>query len=137
MSDLTSFGRLSGEALRALFAARGDLARLGGDVLLPEHLLLALLRPQAGSAYQALQRLGAPLEAIRAEVEEGVRRPASPHDPGDLPLSPAVLAVLEDAHAGQGQITSRDLLASLVAAGGAAGEALRSRGLTAQAIREI
>jgi ATP-dependent Clp protease ATP-binding subunit ClpC len=134
--ELTSFGRLSGEALRALFAARGELARLGGDALLPEHLLLALLRPQSGSAHQALLRLGASVEAIRADLESRVPRSQATSDPGDLPLSPAVLALLENAQAGQGQITSRELLASLVAAGSGLGaEALRAHGLTAEAIR--
>jgi ATP-dependent Clp protease ATP-binding subunit ClpC len=134
--ELTSFGRLSGEALRTLFAARGELARLGGDALAPEHLLLALLRPQSGSAHQALERLGVPVEAIRADVESRVPRSQATADAGDLPLSPDVLALLEDAHAGQGQITSRELLASLVAAGSGPGaEVLRAHGLTAEAIR--
>ena len=133
--ELTSFGRLSGEALRTLFAARGELARLGGDALLPEHLLLALLHPQSGSAHEALQRLGVSVEAIRADVESRVPRSQATSDPGDLPLSPAVLSLLENAQ-GQGQITSRELLASLVAAGpGPGAEVLRASGLTAEAIR--
>jgi ATP-dependent Clp protease ATP-binding subunit ClpC len=134
--DVTSFGRYSREAMKLLFAARSELARLGGDALLPEHVLLAMLKPEAGSAHAVLQALKCPFETLRAEIEDRVRVPDKSPDPSDLPLSPGMVAVLEHAHAGPAQIGSRELLLSLVSEGtNAAATALQRHGITPETVK--
>src|SRR5512134_3125893 len=93
--DLTSFGRYTREALRTLFAARRELERLGGESVQPEHLLLALLDPDAGSVAALLQSLDVPCQSVRDELEARLVRPGQIADQTDLPLSPEMRSVLD------------------------------------------
>ena len=133
--QLTSFGRYSREAMKLLFAARGELARLGGDALRPEHIVLAMLKPEAGSAFDVLTTLGCPLDALRKDLEDGVRTAEMSADPSDLPLGPEMIAVLEHAHSTTGQIGSRELLASVLSEGhSTAARLLQAHGIDAAAV---
>jgi ATP-dependent Clp protease ATP-binding subunit ClpC len=135
VGDVTSFGRYSREAMKLLFAARAELARLGGDALLPEHVLLAMLKPEAGSAHIVLRALNCPMDDLRSRIEGTVKVENKSVDPSDLPLSPGMVAVLEHAHAGPTQIGSRELLLSLVSEGrSAAAVLLRDHGITPEAV---
>jgi ATP-dependent Clp protease ATP-binding subunit ClpC len=135
VGDVTSFGRYSREAMKLLFAARAELARLGGDALLPEHVLLAMLKPEAGTAHAVLRTLNCPMDDLRSTIEGEVKVDNRSVDPSDLPLSPAMVAVLEHAHAGPTQIGSRELLLSLVSEGSSgAALLLRAHGITPEAV---
>jgi ATP-dependent Clp protease ATP-binding subunit ClpA len=134
-AQLTSFGRYSREAMKLLFAARAELGRLGGDALLPEHLVLAMLKPEAGGAFEALKAVGCPMDVVRAQIEARVPRGGATPDPGDLPLGPAMIAVLEHAHSATGQIGSRELLLSVLVEGhSTAADVLQANGVSAAAL---
>ena len=136
--EFSSFGRYTTEALRVLFEARHELARLGGEAVLPEHILLAALQPSAGSSYAALTRLAVPLDALRATLETRVRT-ESPRaiDPAEVPLSDGAKAVLDRAlEAAPGQIGSQHLLAGLLLEGTSSAAALlREHGATLDHLR--
>jgi ATP-dependent Clp protease ATP-binding subunit ClpA len=136
--EFSSFGRYSTEALRVLFAARHELARLGGAAVLPEHILLAALEPNAGSSLAALTALGLPIDALREELEGRLRTSSvSTLDPSEVPLSEGAKAVLDKAlEAAPGQIASKHLLAGLLEEGkSAAAELLRAHGVALEHIR--
>ena len=136
--EFSSFGRYTTEALRVLFEARHELARLGGEAVLPEHILLAALQPSAGSSFAALTRLGIRLDTLRETLENRVRT-ASPRpvDPAEIPLSDEAKTVLDKALlAAPGQIGSQHLLAGLLLEGTSAAAALlRDSGATIDQLR--
>ena len=136
--EFSSFGRYTTEALRVLFEARHELTRLGGDAVLPEHILLAALQPSGGSSFAALTRLGIPLDELRATLEDRVRT-SSPRavDPAEVPLSEEAKAVLDKAlEATPGQIGSQHLLAGLLLEGTSSAAALlREHGATLEHLR--
>jgi ATP-dependent Clp protease ATP-binding subunit ClpA len=137
LPEFSSFGRYSTEALRVLFRARRELKRLGGEALEPEHLLLTLMQPEGGAAYDALRSLNFPFDAVRQRLEDRLRQPGEVARDDDLPLSPRLKTVLDRAVAGATayQIGSRDLLASLtIDASGEAAAILREEGVTPAAI---
>ncbi len=126
--EFSSFGRYSTEALRVIFAARHHLARLGGEALLPEHILLALIEPASGSAFAALHSAGVPLNELRQEIEQAVKGPPVKGEVSDLPLSDGAKAVLEKSlEATPGQIASQHLIGGLLLEGQSAAAALLRR----------
>lgn len=94
---------VSGHARRAVRHGREEAAQLGHREVGTEHLLLGLLRDDAGSALRALRSLGVTLEEARNAVERiranetpsvavsAVARTVS----GATPISPRARAVLE------------------------------------------
>jgi ATP-dependent Clp protease ATP-binding subunit ClpA len=132
--EFSSFGRYSTEALRVLFAARHSLARLGGEALLPEHILLALLEPASGSAFAALHEIGVPIESVRKELEGRLQGLPAVTQVGDVPLSEGAKAVLENALAVTAdQIGSQHLVSGLLLEGKSEAAALlRAHGVTVE-----
>ncbi len=130
---LTSFGQWSGEALRVLFGARHELARVGGQEVTPEHLLLALLAPTAGSARAALDGRGVPVLTLRQTLEDALGTQPQRTDVENAPLAPDTKAILDRAQAGEGsKVGSRAILAALIAHGStAAARFLREHGVDA------
>jgi ATP-dependent Clp protease ATP-binding subunit ClpA len=125
-SQMTSFGRYSGEAMRVLFEARRQLGRFGGTHVTPEHILLAMLTPEAGAAFKRLHTVGLPIEDTRARMENGVRSEARHVQPEDAQLADATHVLLDRALAATaGKVGSDDLLFALCDAPGLAGDALR------------
>ena len=68
------FDRLTIKSQEAVQAAQDFASRAGSPDVDVEHLLLALIDQQEGVVTPILQKIGAEVQAIRSEVEEGVRR---------------------------------------------------------------
>ena len=68
------FDRLTIKSQEAVQAAQDFASRSGSPDVDVEHLLLALIDQQEGVVTPILQKIGAEVQAIRSEVEEGVRR---------------------------------------------------------------
>ena len=68
------FDRLTIKSQEAVPAAQDFASRAGSPDVDVEHLLLALIDQQEGVVTSILQKIGAEVQAIRSEVEEGVRR---------------------------------------------------------------
>jgi plasmid stability protein len=85
----------SGSAAREVIEAASEEARaLGQGHIGSEHLLLALLRDEAGAVADILGALGLGIDAVRAEVERGIDRgEAAPA--GEIPFTPRAKKVLE------------------------------------------
>lgn len=61
--------RFSVQARRAVFLAQEEAGKLGEYLVSTEHILLGLIRDPGCDASLVLERLGASLESVRAEVE--------------------------------------------------------------------
>ena len=70
--------RFNEPAQHVLSLAREEALSLNHSFIGTEHLLLALLREQAGIAALALEKLGITLEAVRAAVEKKIGRGGQP-----------------------------------------------------------
>src|SRR5262245_61532238 len=66
--------RFTERARRVVFFAQEEAARLGENYVGTEHLLLGLVRESDSVAARILDRLGAPLGRIRADIERQVTR---------------------------------------------------------------
>jgi ATP-dependent Clp protease ATP-binding subunit ClpA len=62
------FERFTIPAREVVLAARAEAQSLGHDYIGTEHLLLALLRPEAGVASSVLERAGVTAQGVRADV---------------------------------------------------------------------
>ena len=92
-----------GAAVSELFGrvvryAREEAARLGGDQVDSEHLLLGILRAAEGTAATILKRLDQDFGELRRFVEENVARPASGSaDDALIPFAPRTQQILSEA----------------------------------------
>ena len=123
-------------------AARGLALRSDHQQLTPEHLLRVLLDDEEGLAANLLRRAGARPEAASEAVERALARlPEVESGGAGQPQATAALARLFDAaetlaeKAGDSFVTQERLLLALALADGApAADALKSAGLTPQAL---
>ncbi len=123
-------------------AARGLALRSDHQQLTPEHLLRVLLDDEEGLAANLLRRAGARPEAASEAVERALARlPEVEGGGAGQPQATAALARLFDAaetlaeKAGDSFVTQERLLLALALADGApAADALKSAGLTPQAL---
>jgi ATP-dependent Clp protease ATP-binding subunit ClpC len=76
--------------------AQEEAKRFHSDQLLPEHIILALLRDGEGVAVKALQRAKVPLEEMQAEIEHSLPRGKGGLILGDVPPSKRGQKILED-----------------------------------------
>ncbi len=135
--------KLTFNAKRVLEFAAAEARDVGDQLIEPEHLLLACLRPQAGSTLEAtLEPLGWNLAALRAKRRELSHAPSSRHPGNPLEiLTSASNAVVESAYNAMrstygGRISTAHLLlalldnehaAELLTATGASVEALKTQ----------
>ena len=128
------FGRFTNGARKALTLAQDESQRLDHNWLGTEHLLLGLLREEAGTAAEALRNLGVDLEKVRVAVEFIIGRGRQPAT-GEVGLTPRAkrvieLAIDEARRLGHDYIGTEHLLLGLVREGeGVAAGVLRSLGV--------
>ncbi len=88
------FGRFNADAKRALTLSQEEGQRARQSYIGTEHLLLGLLRVEAGTACKILTKLGLSLEQVRKEVESVVGRNEHPIIQA-ITLTPRVKKVIE------------------------------------------
>ncbi len=88
------FERFTDRSRRVLVYAQEEAARLKHSFMGTEHILLGLIREEAGVAAIALGRCGISLEAARTQVELIVSSPADQAD-GSPPFTPRAKKILE------------------------------------------
>jgi ATP-dependent Clp protease ATP-binding subunit ClpC len=76
--------------------AQEEAKRFHSDQLLPEHIILALLRDGEGVAVKALQRVKVGLEEMQAEIERSLPKGKGGLILGDVPPSKRGQKILED-----------------------------------------
>jgi ATP-dependent Clp protease ATP-binding subunit ClpB len=79
---MTDTSKLTQKAQEALQAAQTVALRLGHQEVDGEHLLLALLEQDQGLAVRLLDRMGIPVAALKARIEEDLDRRAKVSGPG-------------------------------------------------------
>lgn len=90
---------LSREAQRILsILSQEEARRLKSDKLLPEHVLLSLLKDSDGSGYHLLKRLGVNIQEMAEEIEKSVPSQNLPGmSAGEVPPSGRLRFLLESA----------------------------------------
>ena len=138
--------RFTTKSQEALAAALSLAADRRNPEALPEHLLAALLADADGFVPRVVRKLGAPLEAVRSDVEAAVAGLPTLQAAEEPRTSREILAVLRTAEKEAGglkdeYISVEHLLLALVDATGPAGDALRRHGVarrpTLEAIEQL
>jgi hypothetical protein len=91
------FDRFTERARKVMSLARKEAQRLHHDYIGTEHLIVALVEQEAGLASQALRKLGVDLGKVRAEVDRIVETGKSDGTEKQLPFTPRMKRVLEQA----------------------------------------
>ncbi|HWR89336.1 MAG TPA: Clp protease N-terminal domain-containing protein, partial [Dissulfurispiraceae bacterium] len=137
--------KLTVKSQEALQEAQRIAERKGNQQLDVEHLLSALLADEEGTVFQIISRLGADINAVRAEIEKEIEKfpKVSGATPlGQIYLSPRLKAVFEKAFEKAGHLTDEfisveHLLIAIVNEYGPASEILKRQGVTADAILTV
>ena len=133
--------KLTTKSRQALMDARQSAISHDHGAIAPVHMGLALLGQTDGLIYPLLNKVGAtPLELRRA-LEEGAGRLPKVYGSSEPQMSPELSRVLEaaDRHRQDMRddyLSVEHVVLALAEAPGPAGEALRSQGLTVDAIRD-
>src|ERR1700716_2106380 len=91
------FERYTHPARRVIFFARYEASALASSSIDTEHLLLGLLREEAGIAGKIFKRNKLTYEVVRREIEARGRLQAPTSTSVDMPLSPEAKLVLQHA----------------------------------------
>lgn len=141
--------KLTVKSQEALQEAQGIAEKKGNQQLEVEHLLYALLEDEEGIAYQILRRLGADINALRAEIDKEIEKfsKVSGATPlGQVYISPRLKSAMEKAfeeatHLTDEFISVEHLLLAILNTYGPASDILKRHGATADnvlsAMREI
>jgi len=136
------FDRMTDRARKAMELSRQESQRLSHDCIMPEHILLGLIKHGAGVAVEVLKKLGVDLRELREAVEEKFP-PGKALTLGEkLPYTKDAKGVLERAFQAARELshnyigTEHLLLGLLAGSGGVAAEVLSELGLTLEAVRE-
>jgi hypothetical protein len=122
------FGRFTDSARRVLTLAQEEARLLDSHFIGTEHLLLGLIREEDGAAFPVLNRLGVPLDAVRAGASASIGLAGGPPT-GPPPFTPRAKKVLELSlrealHLGHDSIGTEHLLLGLVREGEGVGAQL-------------
>ncbi len=123
--------------------AQEEAKRFHSDQLLPEHIILALLKDGEGLGYKALQNLNIEPSQLQSEIEKSIPKKHTGFILGDVPPSHRGKKVLEDAaeearSLGHEYIgTEHLLLASTKEAGSVVQRFLSKHSVNADNIRDI
>jgi ATP-dependent Clp protease ATP-binding subunit ClpB len=137
------FDKLTLKSQEALQAAQAHAQEKGNPQLEPEHLFWALVQQKDGVVLPVLQKLGANIQVLATDLAAAVAKLPKVQGPADLRLSPALTRILEDAQKEADQfkdeyVSTEHLLIALANAKGAAvAEALKSQGVTKDAILKV
>jgi Zn-dependent protease len=93
---MANLDRLTQAAYRALQLAQDEALRLDSSDVEPEHLLLGLVREEAGNAAAILQALNIELDLVRKRLERSVQ-PGKGGALGKLNLAPGARRIIESA----------------------------------------
>lgn len=134
------FERYTEPARRAVFFARFEATQLGTPSIEVEHLLLALLHPQAGASCTALERTGLTPGNARDQFRPAIRETIPIHM--EIPFTAAAKRVLEYAAVeadalSSAEITPAHLLIGIVRdEASRASQLLRRHGITLDVARK-
>ena len=138
------FKGLTQRAQRVLqILAQDEAKRFHSDQLLPEHIMLALLKEGGGLGYKALEKLMIDPAKMQIELENTIPKKRGGFTLGDVPPSPRGRKVLEDSaeearNLGHEYIgTEHLLLACSREAGGETGKFLSSSNVTVEMLRDV
>ncbi len=131
---------LSLEASNVLHYAQEEAMRLNRKIVGSEHMLLALIREEAGLAGRVLKELGLSLEPARAAVAQ-LTGPAQSLGGAPVALTLSVQRALEFAvtmadQTAQAEINTGYLLLGLLERGGVAMDVLNHFGLQRELVQE-
>ena len=123
--------------------AQEEARRFHSDLLLPEHVILALLKDGEGIGYKALRSLNLDLADLQTEIEKTIPRKPSGFILGDVPPSKRGKRILEDSanearNLGHEYIgTEHLLLATVAEQGSVVANYLASKTVTIDVLREV
>ena len=135
------FEKFTDRARKVISLAQDEARELGQMYVGTEHLLLALIKEKEGIAAQALAKLDVTYDETLVTVKGQTADTAEPVPGGHIPFTPRAKRVLEGAYRetmthGQTYIATEHLLLGIVAEGnGRAMDALRSMGVSGDAVR--
>src|SRR5205814_5324784 len=134
--------RFTPRARRAVVLATEEARSRGHESISPEHLLMGILRDGEGMAVKVLERLQAPPETLRAEVERLLSEAPGSSTPSEPPFSPELRAVFQAALEARLQpnhvIGTENLLLGLLACEGSeANRVLHAAGVNVDAARSV
>jgi ATP-dependent Clp protease ATP-binding subunit ClpC len=137
------FERFTDKGRKIIILAREEAEKHQNDYLGTEHLVLALLRETDGAALSILKKMGLSQEQIRFEVERNLPSGGSTMTFGEIPFTPRVKKVIEQAMEearllGHTHIGSEHLLLGLLREEeGIGGKILRNLGGNLQTARQL
>ena len=76
--------------------AQEEAKRFHSDQLLPEHVILALIKDGEGIGYKAIQKVNVDPVALQMEIEKSITKKHAGFMLGDVPMSPRGKKLLED-----------------------------------------
>jgi ATP-dependent Clp protease ATP-binding subunit ClpC len=123
--------------------AQEEARRFHSDLLLPEHVILALLKDGEGIGYKALKSLNLDLTDLQAEIEKTIPRKPSGFILGDVPPSKRGKKILEESanearNLGHEYIgTEHLLLATVAEQGSVVANYLAGKTVTIDVLREV
>ncbi|MDX9801641.1 MAG: ATP-dependent Clp protease ATP-binding subunit [Spirochaetia bacterium] len=122
--------------------AQEEAKRFHADQLLPEHIILALLKEGTGQALRILKKLGIEPVQLQVEIENNIFKNKGGFLLGDVPLSKRGRKILEDSAEEARKFnheyigTEHLLLASAKEPGSIISMFLASRGITTEILRD-
>jgi ATP-dependent Clp protease ATP-binding subunit ClpC len=138
------FKGLTQRAQRVLqILAQDEAKRFHSDQLLPEHIMLALLKEGGGLGYKALEKLMIDPAKMQIELENTIPKKRGGFTLGDVPPSPRGRKVLEDSaeearNLGHEYIgTEHLLLACSRETDGETGKFLNAANITVEMLRDV
>lgn len=123
--------------------AQEEARRFHSDLLLPEHVILALLKDGEGIGYKALKSLNLDLGDLQAEIEKTIPRKPSGFILGDVPPSKRGKRILEESanearNLGHEYIgTEHLLLATVAEQGSVVANYLAAKTVTIDVLRDV
>jgi ATP-dependent Clp protease ATP-binding subunit ClpA len=134
------FDLYTAEAMAAVSHAREAVRESGGATLLPEHLLVGILRRDA-KLLECIVSLEHPADGLAAEILRAISTPESLPMTAEIPFSRAAVRVLRgagrEAAATGARVSTAHLLIGLLRHGERAGDTLRSRGVREEHVRAL
>ncbi|NNM66612.1 MAG: ATP-dependent Clp protease ATP-binding subunit [Spirochaetales bacterium] len=123
--------------------AQEEARRFHSDQLLPEHVILALLKDGEGIGYKALKSMNVDLVALQAEIEKAIPRKPSGFVLGDVPPSKRGKKILEES-ANEARALGHEyigtehlLLAAVAETGSLVSMYLQNNAITLETLREV
>ena len=120
-----------------------EARRFHSDQLLPEHVILALLKDGEGIGYKALKSMNVDLSALQLEIEKAIPRKPSGFVLGDVPPSKRGKRILEES-ANEARALGHEyigtehlLLAAVAETGSVVSLYLQNNSITIDTLREV